>query len=98
MLAVTLALIVWKRPRLHWVRWLLLARFLGFALFQVRQQAMVAIIAAMLLPQGFAEEAKRTGCADPPMRWVVRGGAALLVAVRAALPLARPTMKPIHGS
>jgi hypothetical protein len=88
-LAVTLALIVWKRPRLHWVRWLLLLGFLGFALFQVRQQAMVAIISAMLLPQGFAGK-KEQDASDPTMRWVVLGGAALLVAVRAALPLSPP--------
>ena len=57
-LAVVLALIVWKRPRLPWVRWLLLAAMLGLALLQVRHQAMLAIVAAMILPQGFARGAQ----------------------------------------
>ena len=60
-LAITLALIVWKRPRLHWVRWLLLAAMLGLALLQVRHQAMLAIIAAMLLAAGLCTEGDRTG-------------------------------------
>src|SRR5206468_11897697 len=41
-LAITLAVIVWKRPRLPWVRWLLLAAMLGLAFLQVRHQAMLA--------------------------------------------------------
>src|SRR3954471_2354449 len=53
-LALTLALIAWRRPRLPWVRWLLLGGMLGLALLQVRHQAMLAIIAAVVLPQGFA--------------------------------------------
>src|SRR4029079_11658342 len=35
-LAVALALIAWKRPRLPWVRWLLLRAFLGLALLHGR--------------------------------------------------------------
>jgi hypothetical protein len=88
-LAIMMTLIIWKRPRLHWVRWLLLFGLLGLALMQVRHQALLAIAAAMLLPQGFARN-RIDSVSDPVMRWVVGGGAAFLIAVRAALPLMPP--------
>ena len=47
-------LAVGKRPRLPPVRWLLLGALLVLALFQVRHQAVLAIVAAMILPTGFA--------------------------------------------
>ena len=86
-LAITLALIAWKRPRLPWVRWLLLAAMLGFALLQVRHQAMLAILAAMLLPQGFAKAEPIAPLADRTLRWIALAGAAILITVRAAMPL-----------
>jgi hypothetical protein len=89
-LAVTLALIAWKRPRLHWVRWLLLAGLLGLALLQQRHQATFAIVAAMILPEGFARGAGAKGLGDPTLRWVATAGAILLVVVRAATPLTPP--------
>ncbi len=89
-LALTLALIASKRPRLPWVRWLLLAGLLGFALFQAREQAMLAIVAAMLLPQGFADGAETALRRDRPLQWVLAAGAALLVIARAAMPLTPP--------
>ena len=85
-LALTIALIVWKRPRLHWVRWLLLAGLLGLALLQVRHQAMLAIVAAMLLPPGFAKCARQSTL-ENRLGWLVAGAGALLVIVRAAMPL-----------
>ena len=45
-LAIALALIAWKRPRLPWTRWLLLAALLTLALWQVRHEAMLAIVLA----------------------------------------------------
>jgi hypothetical protein len=89
-LAVTLALIAWKRPRLSWVRWLLLAAMLGLALLQARHQAMLAIVAAMILPQGFARGSEATTATDPLSRRIALGGAVLLVAVRALMPLQPP--------
>ena len=86
-LAITLALIAWKRPRLPWVRWLLLAAMLGFALLQVRHQAMLAILAAMLLPQGFAKAEPIAPLADRTLRWIALAGAAILITLRAAMPL-----------
>jgi hypothetical protein len=86
-LAITLALIVWKRPRLPWVRWLLLAAMLGLALLQVRHQAMLAILAAMLLPQGFAKRDAVAALTDRTMGWVAAAGAAVLIALRAIMPL-----------
>ena len=89
-LALTLALALWKRPRLVWTRWLLLALFLGLALLQVRHQAMLAIVAAMILPAGFASRERRSGIAQGPI-WAVAGaGALLLVVMRAVMPLSPP--------
>ena len=89
-LAATLALIAWKRPRLHWVRWLLLGGMLALALLQMRQQVMVAILAAMLLPEGFA----RGRHADTDPEWTRR---AIFIAlpIMAALVVVRGFM-PIH--
>jgi hypothetical protein len=86
-LVVALGVTAWKRPQLGSVRWILISAFLVLALVQVRHQAMLAIVVAMLLPGGFAQSAGRT---DPAMRWVVLGGAAFLVALRAMMPLTPP--------
>jgi hypothetical protein len=88
-LAAAIALIAWKRPRLPWTRWLLLAGLLGLAMLQVRHQAMLAIVAAMLLPRGFAREAIR---GPEPRRAMaaLAAGAALLIGIRAAMPLTPP--------
>jgi hypothetical protein len=89
-LAVSLALIVWKRPRLSWARWLLLAAFLALALLQVRHQAMLAIIAAMILPSGFSRDEIGDHAMDRTMRAVTLCGAVLLVIARAVMPLTPP--------
>lgn len=86
-LAITLILIAWKRPRLPWVRWVLLGALLGLALLQVRHQAILAIVAAMILPQGFARSEGREHVADRPLAWVAAAGAALLIGLRAVMPL-----------
>jgi hypothetical protein len=88
-LAVAVALIAWKRPRLHWVRWLLLAGFLGLALLQTRHQSLLAIVAAMLLPPGFARD-DRAVAAAPALRWVAAAGAMLIVALRSVMPPTPP--------
>jgi hypothetical protein len=89
-LAITLALIVWKRPRLPWVRWLLLAGLLGLALLQARHQAMLAIVAAMVLPQGFARAERQRPASTASLAWVTAAAAALLLVVRAVVPLEPP--------
>jgi hypothetical protein len=89
-LAVTLGLITWKRPRLPWVRWLLLAAMLGLALLQVRHQAMLAIVGAMILPQGFSRTAQPAAAVDLMSQRIALAGAALLVAVRLIMPLEPP--------
>ncbi|HWI88216.1 MAG TPA: hypothetical protein VNS11_03105 [Sphingomicrobium sp.] len=87
-LAFTLALIAWKRPRLHPVRWLLLVTFLAAAMFQARHQAMLAIVAAMLLPEGFAKGEERAQDGDRrAAEMIAAAGALFLVAVRALMPL-----------
>jgi hypothetical protein len=88
-LAATVALIAWKRPRLPWVRWLLLAALLALTLYQARHQAMLAIVAAMLLPEGFGRSAS-SAAIDKPLKWVLAGGAALLVLARGLMPLTPP--------
>jgi hypothetical protein len=85
-LVISLATIAWRRPRLSWVRWLLLAGLLGLALLQARHQATLAIVAAMILPSGFARRETKT-VADRTSRWVAAGGTALLVTARAIMPL-----------
>ncbi|MFL6721735.1 MAG: hypothetical protein ACJ8FT_08035 [Sphingomonas sp.] len=89
-LAMTLVLIAWKRPRLSWVRWLLLAALLALALLQARHQAMLAIVAAMVLPQGFARGTERAHLFDRQLSAIAAAGAVLLVAMRAIMPLAPP--------
>lgn len=87
-LALTLALIAWKRPKLHPVRWVLLAALLVLALLQVRHQAVLAIVAAMILPQGFAAGEEQATRKDTVR--LAAAGAALLVLARAAMPLTPP--------
>jgi hypothetical protein len=89
-LAITVALIVWKRPRLTWVRWLILAGLLGLALLQARHQATLAIVAAVLLPAGFAKAEGADRAADRSRVWVATAGGAFLVALRAMMPLSPP--------
>ena len=89
-LAVVLALITSKRPRLPWTRWLLLAALLGLALLQVRHQAMFAIVAAILLPEGFARREERQRSESRELLFAALGGAALLLGVRVAMPLSPP--------
>jgi hypothetical protein len=81
---------IWRyRPRLHPVRWALLAFLLVMALLQVRHQAVLAIVSAMLLPTGFARLSKEPA-RSRAMLFVAGAGAALVI-VRAVLPIALPT-------
>ena len=90
-LAVAIVAIIWKRPRLHPVRWAILGLFLAGAMYQARHQAMFAIVAAMILPEGLAKGAKKTNSeSDRAPLLIVVGGAALLIAVRLAMPLSPP--------
>lgn len=81
-LAGALVLILLKRPRLHWVRWLMLGGLLVMAMLQVRHQAILAIVAAMIVPSGFSPDRQSIG------RRQIAMAAVALVAVRAVLPLA----------
>jgi len=89
-LAIAIALVLWKRPRLTWIRWLLLAGFVVLAFLQLRHQAMLAIIAAMLLPAGFGQRSAEPEVADRSTCWVAAGCALLLIAARAMMPLSPP--------
>ncbi|HEX6661860.1 MAG TPA: hypothetical protein VF067_08345 [Sphingomicrobium sp.] len=88
-LAGSLLLIWLKRPRLHPVRWGLLGALLALAFFQMRHQAVFAIVAALVLPEGVA----KTGPVEHERRPVLAlaaGAIAVLVAVRAVLPVTLP--------
>jgi hypothetical protein len=89
-LALTLALLAWKRPRLHPMRWVLLAGLLALALFQVRQQTMLAIVAGMILPEGFASGVQSRAAVDRGAALVTAALSLLLVGARAAMPLTPP--------
>lgn len=86
-LAGSLLMIALKRPVLSWVRWLILAGLLGLALLQVRHQAVLAIVAAMIVPTGFAARALAV---ERKPALLAAGAIAALVAVRAILPLDLP--------
>jgi hypothetical protein len=88
-LAVTLALVAWRRPRLPWVRWGLLGGMLALALLQARHQAMLAILAAMILPEGFDKGGAVALDADRRRRamLLIIPAMALLVGVRALMPI-----------
>jgi len=88
-LVATLLLIWLKRPRLHPVRWLLLGALLALALFQMRHQAMLAIVAALLLPEGVAKTSPAAGERRSVLALAAAAIAALVV-VRAALPVTLP--------
>jgi hypothetical protein len=85
-LAAALALIWFKRPRLHPVRWLLLGALLVLALLQVRHQAVLAIVSAMLLPRGFARRTAEAGATRSAVP-LTAAAIAALVAVRAVMPI-----------
>jgi len=87
---VGIALLIWrKRPKLHPIRWMILTALLALAFYQTRHQPVFIIVAAMLLPEGFANSEP----APWPTRsvlWLTAGAMAVLVAVRAILPVTLP--------
>ena len=88
-LAIVAGLIWWKRPRMHAVRWLLLLFLIGMAMLQVRHQAVLAIVAAMLLPPAFAKAAvRREG--ERRVAALVAAAGLVFVAIRAVMPIALP--------
>ena len=87
---VATGLLIWlKRPRLHPVRWLLLAALLALALYQTRHQPVLAIVAAMLLPEAFAKT-EPVAVSRSTAAWLTAGAVAVLVALRAILPVTLP--------
>jgi hypothetical protein len=91
MLAAALVLVLLKRPKLPPVRWLLLAGLLVLALLQVRHQAVLAIVAAIVLPTGFT---KSTTIEHRTAALLAAAAGALFVAIRAAMPVALPYTEP----
>jgi hypothetical protein len=91
MLAAALVLVLLKRPKLPPVRWLLLAGLLVLALLQVRHQAVLAIVAAIVLPTGCT---KSTTVEHRTAALLAAAAGALFVAIRAAMPVALPYTEP----
>jgi len=89
-LALTIAVVLLRRPRLPFVRWALLVVLFGLAMLQVRHQAMFAIVAAIVLAEGFAQNDLAKEEVDRPAAAVLSAAAALLVLVRAVMPLEPP--------
>ena len=84
------ALMIWRlRPRLHPVRWALLAALLALAFYQTRHQPILAIVAAILLPAGLARR-DAANPTSPATMWVIAGVMAAFVTVRAILPVTLP--------
>jgi hypothetical protein len=88
-LAGVLALIWLKRPKMHPVRWLLLGALVAMALLQVRHQAVLAIVAAVILPEAFARGSER---AETGRKILLLAGvaAAVLITVRLVMPMTPP--------
>ena len=84
------AFLIWRRRlKLSPVRWLLLGALLVLAMLQVRHQAVLAIVAAIILPTGFAK-ARDMAAPDRRLRWLAAASLGGLVLVRAVLPLEPP--------
>jgi hypothetical protein len=83
------ALVLLKRPRLSPARWLLVGALLVLSLMQMRHEAVFAIVAAMVLPEGFAAR-RDTRDIEPRLAWLTALAAAAFVAIRAIIPLALP--------
>ena len=88
MLAAVILLAIVKQPKVGPVRALLLLFLLGMALLQVRHQAVLAIVAAMLLPPMFARGIREQRGAVPVL--VTIGAMALFVGIRAVMPVTLP--------
>ncbi|MES2001490.1 MAG: hypothetical protein V4444_04175 [Pseudomonadota bacterium] len=87
---VAVAVLLWRRrPRLSAMRWLLLGALLVLAMIQVRHQAVLAIVAAMVLPTGF-ESSGEVAKVDRRLAGVAAAAIGVLALVRASLPLQPP--------
>ena len=81
---------IWlRRPAMHPVRWLLLGALVALALLQVRHQAVLSIVAAVILPEAFAKGAAR-GEMNGRIWWFVGAAAAALIVVRLIMPMTPP--------
>ena len=90
LLAAVAALALVRRPKLSPVRAGLLAVLLVMALMQVRHQAVLAVVAAMLLPSAFGRGGAVPAGDRRVAHLIVAVGALLLVGVRAILPISPP--------
>jgi hypothetical protein len=85
-LAATLVLIWFQRPRLPIVRWVLLGGLLTLSLLQMRHQPVLAIVAAMVLPEAFVKSGASTHI-DRRLVRLSAGAAAAFIVIRAILPI-----------
>lgn len=91
--ALAIVLIAWRGVRLHPVRAVVLVGLVAMALLQVRHQAVLAIVAAMLLPPAFAARRNRAPMPvfeESAQRRFAAAAIAATVAVLLAVRLAQP--------
>jgi hypothetical protein len=90
-LGVTIAAMLWRRPRLSPVRALLIVALTAMALYQMRHQAVLAIVAALVLAPAFGTAPSEPVADNPKLHRLLAGGlaaaVALLAIVRLVLPL-----------
>ena len=89
-LAVVVVAFVLRRPRLTWVRAFLIAALTAMALYQMRHQAVRAIVAAVVLAPAFGRAANDRVAEAPRERLRLYAGLAAAVAVLAMIRLALP--------
>jgi len=92
-LGVVVVALIWRRPKLSLVRAFLLAALLAMALYQMRHQAALAIVAAIVLAPVFGRAAANDRVAeDPKQRRQLYVGLAAAVAVLALVRFALPLL------
>jgi hypothetical protein len=93
-LGLVVAAMLWRRPRLSPVRAFLLAALLAMALHQMRHQAVLAIVAALMLAPAFGTAPSERLAEDSKHRRrlaaVLAAAVALLAIVRLEMPLVPP--------
>jgi len=89
-LGVTIAAMLWRRPRLSPVRALLIVALTAMALYQMRHQAVLAIVAALVLAPAFGTAPSERPANDLKENRLLPGALAALVALLAAVRLVLP--------
>jgi hypothetical protein len=93
-LGLVVAAMLWRRPRLSPVRAFLLAALTATALHQMRHQAVLAIVAALVLAPAFGSGRSEALANDPKHRRRLAAGLAAAIAMLAIVRLVMPLVPP----